>query len=83
MVLGATGPSVSQYGFPTCVFKIEITFPMDMIHLVKQCYSVPNHCHVCAQHVCACWRGYLNHQYPLGRCLAKSTEQHVVLRPRS
>ena len=47
MVLDATGPSASQYGFPTCVFKIKITFPMDMIHLVGQCYPVLNRCHVC------------------------------------
>ena len=47
MVLDATGPNASQYGFPTCVFKIKITFPMDKIHLVGQCYPVLNHCHVC------------------------------------
>ena len=47
MVWDATGPSASQYGFPTCVFKVKITFPMDMIHLVGQCYPILNRCHVC------------------------------------
>ena len=74
MVLDATGPSASQYGFPTCVFKIKITFPMDMIHLVGQCYPVLNHCHVC------CATAWLNNMLctDLNNMFAQSLRTHLV-----